>query len=262
MGTHVTRSVLFERRGPVGIITLNRPHVRNAIDGEMAVAIEAALDTIESDPELRVGILQAAITEASPVFCAGHDLSHIDEELAGNGTVETTRGGFAGIVRYVRKKPLIVAVDGLATSGGLEIVLACDLVVASVRSSFAIAEVKWGLIAGAGGLFRLPLAIGRTAAMHLALTAAPIDARRAYELGLVSTLFESDPNAAAATLAATVAGYGSDAISQSKQLIDGAFERTFDESWAASVAAFEVVGASDELAAGLASFRDRPRAQR
>ena len=132
----------------------------------------------------------AANTEGQerPVFCAGADLKAIN--AGGGGALATAKGGFAGFVYRERTKPVIVAVDGLATAGGCEIVLAADLVVATTRSAFGLAEVKRNLIAGAGGLFRLPRAIGQAAAMEAILTGEPIPAERAYELGLVSRLTE------------------------------------------------------------------------
>ena len=135
----------------------------------MATGLEAAVDRLEDDDELWVGVL-AANTEGQerPVFSAGADLKVIN---AGDGlSISTERGGFAGFAYRERRKPIIVAVDGLATAGGCEIVLAADLVVASTRSSFGLAEVKRNLVAGAGGLFRLPRAIGRAAAMEAVLT--------------------------------------------------------------------------------------------
>lgn len=173
----------FERDGAIGVITLNRPGARNAINAEVARDMEAALDQLEQDDALRVGIL-AANTEgqSSPVFCAGADLKAL-----GSGERNTgTRGGFGGFVYRERSKPIIAAVDGLATAGGCEIVLECDLVVASDRSSFGLAEVKRNLIAAAGGLFRLPRAIGRAAAMEAILTGEPFPVSRAYELGMVN----------------------------------------------------------------------------
>ena len=122
------------------------------------------------------------------MFCAGADLKAINSGEAGR--LGTKRGGFAGFVYRERRKPVIVAVDGLATAGGCEIVLAADLVVATTRSSFGLAEVKRNLVAGAGGLFRLPRAIGQSAAMEAILTGEPIPAERAYALGLVSRLVE------------------------------------------------------------------------
>ena len=154
----------------------------------MANGLEAAID--RSRPTTRSGsAILAANTEGQerPVFCAGADLKAVN---AGDTGLGTKRGGFAGFVYRERRKPIIVAVDGLATAGGCEIVLAADLVVATTRSSFGLAEVKRNLIAGAGGLFRLPRAIGQAAAMEAILTGEPIPAQRAYDLGLVSRLAE------------------------------------------------------------------------
>lgn len=122
------------------------------------------------------------------MFCAGADLKAVNSGAGGG--LNTKRGGFGGFVYRERRKPIIAAVDGLATAGGLELTLACDLVVATTRSSFGLAEVKRNLIAGAGGLFRLPRAIGQAAAMEAILTGEPIPAERAYQLGLVSRLVE------------------------------------------------------------------------
>ena len=183
--------VLFEKRGRIGIITLNRPEARNAVNGDVASGVEAAIDSIESDDEIWVGLITANTAgQEKPVFCAGADLKAINSGNAGG--LSTKRGGFAGIAYRERRKPIIVAVDGLATAGGCEIVLSCDLVVASNRSSFGLAEVKRNLIAGAGGLFRLPRAIGRSAALEIILTGEPLAAQRAYELGLVNHVVAPD----------------------------------------------------------------------
>jgi enoyl-CoA hydratase len=179
--------VLYEVQGRVALITLNRPEARNAVNGDVAAGVEAAIDRMEEDPEIWVGIIRAN-TEGQdrPVFCAGADLKAINSGNA--AALNTRRGGFAGFVYRERRKPVIVAVDGLATAGGCEIVLAADLVVATTRSAFGLAEVKRNLIAGAGGLFRLPRAIGQAAAMEAILTGEPIPAERAFQLGLVSRL--------------------------------------------------------------------------
>ena len=181
--------VLFEKRGRIGIITLNRPEARNAVNGDVASGVEAALDAIEADDDIWVGIVTANTAgQEKPVFCAGADLKAINSGNAGG--LSTKRGGFAGIAYRERRKPIIVAVDGLATAGGCEIVLSCDLVVASNRSSFGLAEVMRNLIAGAGGLFRLPRAIGQATAMEVILTGQPLSAERAYALGLINRLVE------------------------------------------------------------------------
>ena len=182
--------VLYSSSDRIGLITLNRPEARNAVNREMALGLEAAVDRLEDDPEVWVGVLCANTAEqAHPVFCAGADLTVI-RETGSAATLDTERGGFGGFVYRARTKPIVVAVDGLATAGGLEIVLAADVVVATSRSAFGLAEVRHNLIAAAGGLFRLPRAIGRAPAMDAILTGEPIDARRAFALGLVSRLVE------------------------------------------------------------------------
>ena len=181
--------VKYEVQGRVALITLNRPEARNAVNGDVAEGVEAAIDQLEADPNVWVGIITANTEgQEKPVFCAGADLKAINSGNAAG--LNTRKGGFAGFVYRERTKPVIVAVDGLATAGGCEIVLAADLVVATTRSSFGLAEVKRNLIAGAGGLFRLPRAIGQAAAMEAILTGEPIPAARAYELGLISRLVE------------------------------------------------------------------------
>ncbi len=185
----MTDIVQYESQGRVALITLNRPDARNAVNGELAAALEAAVDRMEDDTSVWVGILRANTDgQERPVFCAGADLKAVN---SGDGArLNTKRGGFGGFVYRERRKPVIAAVDGLATAGGLELTLACDLVVATTRSSFGLAEVKRNLIAGAGGLFRLPRAIGQAAAMEAILTGEPIPAERAYQLGLISRLVE------------------------------------------------------------------------
>ena len=181
--------VTYSTEGRIGLITLNRPDARNAINGDVARGVEAAIDQLEADDSVWVGILTANTDgQERPVFCAGADLKAINSGQAGD--LNTKRGGFAGFVYRERRKPIIVAVDGLATAGGCEIVLAADLVIATTRSAFGLAEVKRNLIAGAGGLFRLPRAIGQAAAMEAILTGEPIPAERAYHLGLISRLVE------------------------------------------------------------------------
>jgi len=184
-------AVLYSSADHVAVITLNRPDARNAVDREMAVALEVAVDRLEEDPDVRVGVLCANTEDQPrPVFCAGADLKVV-RETGSAAALDTDRGGFAGFVYRERTKPVVVAVDGLATAGGLEIVLAADVVVATTRSAFGLAEVRHNLIAAAGGLFRLPRAVGRAVAMDAILTGEPIDARRAHELGLVSRLVET-----------------------------------------------------------------------
>lgn len=185
--------VTYEANDRVAIITLNRPEARNAVNGDVAQGLEAAVDRLEADDAVWVAVLTANTDgHDRPVFCAGADLKAINSGNA--ASLSTKRGGFAGFVYRDRRKPIVAAVDGLATAGGCEIVLAADLVVATTRSAFGLAEAKRNLIAGAGGLFRLPRAIGQAAAMEAILTGEPIAAERAHALGLISRLV--DPGSA------------------------------------------------------------------
>lgn len=175
--------VEYERLERAGLIRLNRPEARNAINGAMAVAIEVAVDRLEEDDEAWLGIICAN----GSAFCAGADLKAI---AAGETDLATERGGFAGVVDRVRDKPLIAAVEGPAVAGGTEIVLACDLVVASTEAHFGIPEVKRSLIAAAGGLVRLPRALPPGIAMELALTGSDLSATEAHRHGMVNRLVE------------------------------------------------------------------------
>jgi enoyl-CoA hydratase len=215
----MSEAVTYLRDGNVAIITLNRPEARNAVNGDVASAMEAAIDRLESDDGVWVGILLANTAgQERPVFCAGADLKAINSGDAAR--LNTERGGFGGIVYRDRRKPIIVGVDGLATAGGCEIVLSADLVVASDRSAFGLAEVKRNLIAGAGGLFRLPRAIGRSAAMEVILTGDPLPASRAYELGLVNRVVAPDQvETTARELAARIAASAPLAVWASRRIV-------------------------------------------
>jgi enoyl-CoA hydratase len=174
----------YELRGPVALLTINRPEARNAVNGDVSSGMEAGIDALEEDESAWVGVL----TGAGPVFSAGADLKVI---ASGDvGQMATERGGFAGIVQRERTKPIIAAVDGPALAGGTEIVLSCDLVVASTEARFGIPEVKRSLVAAAGGLFRLPRKLPFSVALELALTGDPISAERAHHFGMVNELCE------------------------------------------------------------------------
>lgn len=174
----------YEVRGHVALLTLNRPEARNAINGEVAQAMEAHLDRLEEDPEIWLAVLAAN----GPVFSAGADLKAINSGKAGE--LATAKGGFAGFVDRQRTKPVIAAIDGLATAGGCEIAVACDMIVASTNAAFGLAEVKRNLVAAGGGLYRLPKLVGKNVAMEVALTAEPLDVHRAHQLGMVNRVTE------------------------------------------------------------------------
>ena len=170
-----------ERRGHVEILTINRPEARNAINGEVSTAMSSALDELENDDGCWVVVLTGAGDKA---FSAGMDLKAFAS--GEGGAILSASGGFAGITRRRFPKPVIAAVNGAALAGGCEIMLACDMVVAADHATFGIPEAKRGLVAGAGGLLRLPKRLPLAIALELALTGDPIDAQRALALGLIN----------------------------------------------------------------------------
>jgi enoyl-CoA hydratase len=174
----------YELQGHIALLTLNRPEARNAVNGDVARGMEAAIDQLEEDDEAWVAIL----THEGPVFSAGADLKAISSGKAGD--LQTKRGGFAGFVMRDREKPVIAAMEGPALAGGCEIAIACDLIVASREARFGLPEVKRSLVAAAGGLFRLPRMLPRKIALEIIMTGDPISAERAAELGLVNEVCE------------------------------------------------------------------------
>ncbi|MEY2966760.1 MAG: hypothetical protein RLY50_810, partial [Actinomycetota bacterium] len=190
------------------------------------------------------------------VFCAGADLKAINSGQG--GSLGTRRGGFAGFVYRERRKPIIAAVDGLATAGGCEIVLACDMVVATTRSAFGLAEVKRNLIAAAGGLFRLPRAIGRSAAMEVILTGEPLTAQRAADLGLVNRLVApGDAVEEATALAEKVAAAAPLAVWASREIVLAADWADDDTLKTMSNTGIAKVMASEDTKEGLQAFIEK-----
>lgn len=249
--------VQYDVQDRVAIITLNRPEARNAVNGDVASGLEAAIDRLEDDPDVWVGILLANTEgQDKPVFCAGADLKAINSGNA--AALNTRRGGFAGFAYRERRKPVIVAVDGLATAGGCEIVLAADLVVATTRSAFGLAEVKRNLIAGAGGLFRLPRAIGQAAAMEVILTGEPLSAQRAYDLGLVNRLVEPGKALdAALSLAAQICLAAPLAVWASRKVVLAAAYADDDTLKQMTNAEFASIMASEDTKEGLTAFIEK-----
>jgi enoyl-CoA hydratase len=245
-------SVDFEQRGPFAVIKINRPEARNAVNGDVANGIEEAIDKIEADDSIWVGIL----TGEPPVFCAGADLKEINSGNAGG--LATKRGGFAGITMRERSKPIIAAVDGPALAGGTEIVLSCDLVVASTNAKFGIPEVKRSLVAGAGGLFRLGRKIPINIAMELTLTGDPIDAERAHHFGLVNRLVE--PGQAldeAIKLAEQICANAPIAVRESRKIVLEATNAPDDVGWKMSAEGMGRAMSSEDLQEGLTAFIEK-----
>lgn len=253
MGDFVT----YEVHGNIAVITLNRPDARNAVNGDLAADMEAVLDRFEEEDGVWVGVLTANTTgHKSPVFCAGADLKAINS--GSGGGLATKRGGFAGYVYRDRKKPIIAAVDGLATAGGCEIVLASDLIVASDRSSFGLAEVKRNLIAAAGGLFRLPRAIGKAPAMEVILTGEPLSVQRAYELGLVNKVVAPDQvMAEALAMAEKIASAAPLAVQASRRVVLASQDLSEEELAKMSNREIAQVMNSEDTKEGLTAFIEK-----
>lgn len=241
-----------ERRDHILIITLNRPEARNAVNGEVAQGVEAAIDELENDRDLWVGIIASSGT----VFSAGADLKAVS---AGRGDeLWTERGGFAGLVKRERTKPLIAAANGAALAGGCEIVLACDMCVAAEEAIFGVPEVKRSLIPGAGGLFRLPRAVGPAVGMELMLTGDPIPAARAYELGLVNKVV---PQAKlldeALALAGRITANAPLAVQAAKKITERALTDTDEQLWAASAKSMKEIAKTEDYKEGPKAFIEK-----
>ena len=242
----------YEQRGRVAVLTINRPEARNAVNGDVASGLEAAIDRFEADADTWVAVL----TGAGPVFSAGADLKAIASGSA--AALNTERGGFAGITQRERTKPVIAAVNGPALAGGCEIVLSCDMVVASSDARFGLPEVKRSLVAGAGGLFRLPRALPRAVAMELALTGDPIDAQRAYELGFVNQLLESGQAVeAAVALAERICVNAPVAVRESRSVVLHGAMADDETAWRLTNEAFGRVVRTEDFAEGPKAFIEK-----
>jgi len=238
-----------ERHGRLLVLTMHRPEARNAIDQPLATAIEAAVDELDSDASLSVGVL----TGAGGTFCSGMDL-----KAFARGERVTTGRGFGGLTERPPEKPMIAAVEGWALAGGCELALACDLVVAARDARFGIPEVKRGLVAAAGGLSRLPHALPYPIAMEMALTGDPVSAERAHALGLVNRLTE--PGAAleeALVLGARIAENGPLALRASKWIMATAAGWNDAEMWRRQQERVAEVMSSADATEGATAFAEK-----
>lgn len=209
-------TLLYRRHGAVALLTLNRPAKHNAIDHHLAAAIAGALDEAEADPGIGAVVLTGAGDRA---FCAGGDLA----SMAGDDGMPPTGpagSGFAGVVSHPCSKPLVCAVNGLARGGGVEIVLACDLVVAASTATFGMPEVANGLVAGAGGLLRLPAQVPPRFASYLLLTGEVVDAETACRWGLVNEVVAPEASLPRALhLAQRVASLPRQAVADTRSVV-------------------------------------------
>ena len=242
--------VLTEPVGRILKITLNRPDARNSVNRELASALGDALDQLDSDAALSVGVLSGN----GKGFSAGMDLKAFTE----GGMPNIAGRGFAGIAEHACTKPLVAAVEGFALAGGLEIALSWDIVVAAKGARLGIPETGVGLFAGAGALLRLPRHVGYLVAMEMALTADPITAERGYELGLVNRL--SEPGgalAAAMEIAERISRNAPLGLAASKRVIREAWGMTDEEFWPYQQPILEDVFASADAHEGATAFAQK-----
>jgi enoyl-CoA hydratase len=242
--------VLTEVRGPVLLITINRPEARNSINKATAEAMGEALDQLDSDRELAVGV----ITGTGKGFSAGMDLKGF---ASGEFPTAGDRG-FAGIAQRSARKPLVAAIEGFALAGGLEIALSCDIIVASREAKLGIPEVGVGLFAGAGALLRLPRRVGLGQASLLALTGKPISGEEGHRIGLVDRL--ADPGGAlteALSLAETIAANAPLALAASKAVLVDGFTKPDAEFWQWQQQFFQEVFASKDAIEGATAFAEK-----
>ncbi len=245
--------VARERRGHIEILTINRPEARNAVNGAVSAGLSAALDELAGDDEVWVVILTGSGDRA---FCAGMDLKAFAS--GESAAIMSANGGFGGVTEREFPKPLIAAVNGVALAGGFEIMLSCDLVVAAEHARFGIPEVSRGLMAAAGGLIRLPKRIPLAIAYELALTGDPIDAERAFGLGLVNRVVPGDRVLAEAlTLAGRIAENAPLAVRTSKAVMRQAAALSEAEAWRVNRDATAAVFSSADAIEGSVAFAEK-----
>ncbi|MCL6600181.1 MAG: crotonase/enoyl-CoA hydratase family protein [Alicyclobacillus macrosporangiidus] len=250
-------TVLFERQGHVAVITMNRPESLNAVNSTMWRELGEALEAFSQENDLWVGVLTGAGEKA---FCAGADL----KEVAAGGfklTEQMRQWGFAGIVRHHVPKPLIAAVNGYALGGGTEIALACDLVVASEEAVFGLPEVKRGIVAGGGGLLRLPRQVPVKIAMYAILTGEPLSAEEAARWGLVNQVVpKGQVRDAALAIAHKIAENAPVAVRVSKEGVYRSLDTSLDfpaDAWVINEELIMRVMASEDAKEGPRAFAER-----
>ncbi|MBD2859619.1 crotonase/enoyl-CoA hydratase family protein [Spongiibacter sp. KMU-158] len=246
----MSEAVLTEVENGIMVVTINRPEAKNAVNLAVAKGIAAAMDELDSNPEIRVAIL----TGADNSFCAGMDLKAF---VTGEMPIIPGKG-FAGLCEASPKKPLIGAVEGYALAGGCELALSCDLLVVADNSKFGIPEAKRGLAAAAGGLMKLPRMIPSRIAMELALTGDFIDSARAYDLGLVNQVVPAGTTLEAAkALAAKIVANAPMSIEASKRVIMEQVDWSTEEMFAKQQAIVDPIFVSHDATEGAKAFAEK-----
>jgi enoyl-CoA hydratase len=243
----MTELVTTERIDHILVIRMCRENKRNSFDRALADALDAALNELDDDLDLWVGVL----TGTPVVFSAGSDLTS-------RGDYDTERGGEYGLIRRRRRKPLIAAIEGFALGGGLELAMACDMVVAAENARLGLPEVRRGLVPTSAGLFRAPSSLPVNVARELILTGEPMSARRGYEVGFVNVVTEAGGALdAAVDLARKVCLNGPVAVQACVREINDALNADDEAGWQATARAKEAIGASEDLHEGLRAFFEK-----
>ena len=253
-------SIRFETIGRVGLITIDRPKAKNAINPEMDEAFRALWPTINGMKEVDAVILTGAGEES---FCAGGDLVTFLPALRDRSLNETDDGDFCGMTRQSpTTKPLIAAINGYALAGGLELALACDIRIASTNASFGIPEVRWGVLAGAGGVTKLSRTIPQSLAMEKIATGRTIDAQRALQVGLVSSVVpQKSLMAAAIELAERIVANSPVAVRASIQVARQTVGMELSGALATERMALRRVLLSNDFLEGIAAFAEKRKPQ-
>lgn len=246
----MSEEILVSQDNGVMTITMNRPEAKNAMNKNMAELIAAAMDELDSNYDLRVAVL----TGAGGTFCSGMDLKGFLK-----GETPSVKGrGFGGITETPPQKPLIAAIEGYALAGGFELAITCDLIIAADTSKFGVPEVKRGLVAGAGGLIKLPDQVPPRLAMELALTGDFISAQRAYDIGLINGIVEQGKAMEGALeLAASIAANGPLAVATSKKIIKEYATWPHEDRWTKQGALMADVFASEDAREGASAFAEK-----
>jgi len=243
----------FETEYGIAIITIRRPQVRNAVDRATAESLSEAFDELDSRSDISVGIL----TGEGGTFCAGMDLKAL--AATGERPMSKSRGSF-GIVERPPEKPLVAAVEGSALGGGLEVALSCDLIVAADDARLGLPEVRRGLVAAAGGVFRLPDRIPRNVAKEMMLTGVPISAARAYELGLVNRVVANGESLTVALdICREIAAGAPLAIRASKRIADESADWPRDQQFSRQLPILQPVRESADAQEGARAFVEKRR---
>jgi enoyl-CoA hydratase len=246
----MSEEVLVERRGAVQVITINRPEAKNAINGAVSAGIAAAVDELDRDPTLHVGVL----TGAGGTFSSGMDLKAF---LRGEAIAVEGRG-LGGITEAPPRKPVVAAVEGWALAGGFELLLACDLVVAAEDARFGVPEVKRSLVAAGGAAFLLPRRVPQAVALEMLLTGDPMTAGRAAEVGLVNRVVPAGGALQGAVeLAEAIAQNGPLAVAATKQIARSTFDWTLEQGWKEQYAIAMPVFGSEDAREGATAFAEK-----